>query len=112
MGPNLVQVGPDVGDVRALEPDVTLARELEQIDAPKERRLPASRGTDHDLDIAFLQDGIDASQDMVVAEPLVNALQADDRAIVVVSPHHTSSLLLAGFARQLLRFLTAAIGTH
>ncbi len=36
----------------------------------------------------------------------------DDRAIVVVPPHHTSGLLLAGLARQLLRFLAAAIRAH
>ena len=42
VGPELVQVGPDVGDVLALEPHLPLRRDLEQVHAPKQRRFAAT----------------------------------------------------------------------
>ena len=86
MCPDLVQVRSNVGDVVAVEPDVTLAGQLQQVDASEQRRFPASRGADHHLDVALLQSEIDAAEHVVLTEPLVDPLQADDGAIGV--RHH------------------------
>jgi hypothetical protein len=70
--PDGVHVCADVGDVPTLEPDVPERRAFEEVGAAKEGRFPASRGSDYDLDLTGLQREVDAPEDVVIAEPLVD----------------------------------------
>src|SRR5581483_6461569 len=82
-GADLVQVGPDVGEVPSLEPDVPEGGLRERVRAPQERRLSRAGGPDEHQDLAGQELGVDPLQDVEVSEPLVDPLQADERLAAV-----------------------------
>ena len=70
-------VGALAGDLLALEEDAARLDRLEQVDAAKERALPAAARADDDEDLAQVDAEVDAVQHEVVAEALANALEPD-----------------------------------
>src|SRR5207302_8965098 len=70
------------GDLVAFEEDAARVERLEQVDAAKQRALPASARTDHDERLAGRDAQVDVVEDEVVAEALADALEPDDRYVV------------------------------
>ena len=76
MSPHLIQVCAYVGDVLTGEPDPAHRRRLEQVHASQQRRLARAGRADHDQHVLRSHLEVDPAQHAVVAEPLVEALDA------------------------------------
>ncbi len=71
-----------VGDLAALEKDVSLLRRLEQVDAAQQGRLPRPARPEHADHLAPLELHVDAAQDLELAKALVDVVQPQDRTAV------------------------------
>ena len=74
------------GDLLALEEDPAGLDRLEQVDAAEQRALAASARPDDAQHLAGLDAQVDAVEDEVVAEPLVDVLHADHGDTVCLPP--------------------------
>ena len=73
-------------DLLALEEDPAGLDRLEQVDAAEQRALPASARPDDTQHLAGLDAQVDAVEDDVVAEPLMDVLHADHGDVVCLPP--------------------------
>ena len=74
------------GDLVALEEDAALLDRLEEVHAAKEGALPAAARADDDEHLAVRDAQVDPVEDVVVAEALVHAFEADHRRSVRAGP--------------------------
>jgi hypothetical protein len=74
-----IDVAVRVGDLVTVHLDGAARRLLEEVDAPQERRLARTRGPDDADDLALVDGGVEALQDVVAAERLVQVGDLHDR---------------------------------
>ena len=86
-----VHVDVVCGQVLAVEPDVTRVGGLQQVDAAEKRRLARAGGADDGNHLARHHVKVDAAQDVVGPEGLLDALDADEGLLCVC---HVHSLVL------------------
>ena len=79
--PHARDVGAFARDLVAFEVDPPRVERLEQVDAAKERALPAPARPDHDEHLARRDVEVDPVEDEVVAEALAHRLEPDDRTV-------------------------------
>ena len=72
-----IQVALRRGDVDALDDDLAAGGLLKAVDAAKQGRLARAGRTDHDDDLLLVDDQVDALEDLVGAEVLVDVADLD-----------------------------------
>src|SRR5205085_5609861 len=83
---HLVEVRTNVSDLFADEEDLSFGWFLQHVYGAQKRRLPRT-GESDDHDAAARRNlQVDAAQNVVVPEPLVHVLQADERSVFVHRP--------------------------
>ncbi len=78
--PDLVDLDASLGDLLALEEDPPALDRLQQVDRAEQRALAAPARADDDEGLARGHLEVDAVEDEVVAEALVDLLAPDDRS--------------------------------
>jgi hypothetical protein len=73
-----------LGQRLAVEGDRALVDGLEPVDRAAQRRLAGARRTDHDDDLTAVHGEVDVAEDVELAEPLVDAVEYDERVTRVV----------------------------
>lgn len=92
----LVKVDALGANVHALNDDRAARGMLQAIDAAKHRRLARARRTQDYDDLALVHIQIDVAQDHVIAEGLLEVLDADDDLVRVIGFAHDRTSLQTG----------------
>src|SRR5688500_2660846 len=103
---HLVEIDPDIGDVSVLEEDLSILGPLEEVHGSQNSRRPRAGRADHDYDLTLLDGEVDALQNVVITEPLVDVLEPNQAHPVTPTRPLRSRLSTAFTSRIIGRLMT------